>query len=79
MKATVLVNFRDKFDHKVIHVPGEDVDFDNDRVVALAARGLVEIHKEESETPAETPVAEPIVEEPKKKGRARKSAADNEQ
>lgn len=41
MKATILVPFRDKHDHKVVYAPGEVKDFDNDRVVALAARGLV--------------------------------------
>lgn len=41
MKATVLIPFRDKHDHKVVYSPGDVKEFDNDRVVALAARGLV--------------------------------------
>lgn len=41
MKVTILVPFRDKHDHKVVYSPGEVKDFDNDRAVALAARGLV--------------------------------------
>lgn len=41
MKAIVLVPFRAKHDHKVIYAPGEVKEFDNDRGVALAARGLV--------------------------------------
>ncbi len=41
MKAIVLVPFRAKNDHKVIYAPGEVKEFDNDRAVALAARGLV--------------------------------------
>ena len=41
MKAIVLVPFRAKHDHKVTYAPGEVKEFDNDRAVALAARGLV--------------------------------------
>ncbi len=50
MKATVLVRFRDKHNHKVVFEPGEVKDFDNDRVAALAARGLV---KPLEETPVD--------------------------
>lgn len=51
MKATILVRFRDKHNHKVVFEPGEVKDFDNDRVAALAARGLV---KPIEETPVDT-------------------------
>lgn len=51
MKAIVLVPFRAKHDHKVTYAPGEVKEFDNDRAVALAARGLVKLLEE---TPVET-------------------------
>lgn len=50
MKATVLIPFRDKHDHKVVYSPGDVKEFDNDRVVALAARGLVKPLEEASKT-----------------------------
>lgn len=62
MKARVLVPFCDKYNRSVTHLPGEDVDFDDDRVAALAARGLVE--------PAETPAAKPKTARPKAKTKA---------
>lgn len=43
MKVTVLIRFRDKYNHKVVFEPGLTMDFDNDRAVALAARGLVKL------------------------------------
>lgn len=46
MKAIVLVPFRAKHDHKVIYAPGDVKEFDNDRVAALAARGLVKPFEE---------------------------------
>lgn len=51
MKALILVPFRAKHDHKVIYAPGEEKEFDNDRAVALAARGLVKLLEE---TPVDT-------------------------
>lgn len=71
MKATILVPFRDKHDHKVVYAPGEVKDFDNDRVVALAARGLVkpleEIAKEENPD-----TEKPAKKAPKPKGKGKK-------
>lgn len=55
MKVTILVPFRDKHDHKVVYSPGEVKDFDNDRVVALAARGLVKAIEAEPQPEAEAP------------------------
>ena len=51
MKATVLVPFRDKYDHAVVYAPGDVKEFDNDRAVALAARGLVEPFAEAPKEP----------------------------
>lgn len=40
-KALVLIPFRDKRNRKIKHKVGEIVEFNTDRVAALAARGLV--------------------------------------
>lgn len=43
MKTKVLYNFRDKYNPAVVHLAGEEIDLDNDRVAELAARGLVKV------------------------------------
>lgn len=78
MKATILVPFRDKYDHAVVYAPGDVKEFDNDRVAALAARGLVEpfieVYKE-SEGKAEP---EANAAKPKGKGKGKSAKKDKE-
>ena len=50
MKAVVLISFRDKHNRKILHPVGEVVDFNDDRVAALAARGLVKAIPETTNT-----------------------------
>ncbi len=58
MKAKVIVQFRGA-DYSQLYEKGETYDFEQKRAEALAARGLVEITKEQKEIPAEAPEAEP--------------------
>lgn len=67
-RVTVKTTFRDKYDPKVIHKPGELTEFEDDRAAALAARGLVEILEEEQNESAE---AENVKEETVKGKRGR--------
>lgn len=72
MKATILVPFRDKHDHKVVYAPGEVKEFDNDRVAALAARGLVKALEEAPKDPAE-----PKAKAPKGKGKGKSTKKED--
>lgn len=73
MKATILIPFRDKHDHKVVYAPGDVKEFDNDRVVALAARGLVKPLEEAPKTPSNNENAEAEAKPAKGKGKGKKS------
>lgn len=74
MKVTILVPFRDKHDHKVVYSPGEVKEFDNDRAVALATRGLVKPLETEAKTDAEA--EEKPAKKSKGKGKSTKKAKD---
>lgn len=78
MKATILVPFRDKYDHAVVYAPGDVKEFDNDRVAALAARGLAEPLEEAPKDPEEKaePEAKPV--KPKGKGKGKSAKKDKE-
>jgi hypothetical protein len=43
MKAIVVINFVDKYDNATQYMPGDIVDFDEDRIEDLERRGLVVI------------------------------------
>ncbi len=58
MKAKVIVQFRGA-DYSQLYEKGETYDFEQKRAEALAARGLVEITKEQKEVPAEASKAKP--------------------
>ena len=78
MKATVLVPFRDKYDHAVVYAPGDVKEFDNDRAVALAARGLVEPFAEAPKEPEEKAVADAKPAKPKGKGKGKSTKKETE-
>ncbi len=56
MKATVISNFRDKYNEQDVYMVGDTFEGDDERVIELADMGYVE----------------PIEEKPKRKPRAKK-------
>lgn len=42
VKVKVVERFRDKEDLSILHMPGEELDFDEDRALDVVERGLAE-------------------------------------
>lgn len=78
MKATILVPFRDKYDHAVVYAPGDVKEFDSDRVAALSARGLVKPLEEAPKESEEKAESEAKLAKPKGKGKGKSAKKDKE-
>lgn len=76
-KAVIKARFRDKDNHSVVYNPGDVAEFNDDRVVALAARGLVEpVEADNAEdTEKENPTAKSTKGKKAKVSKSKKDAA----
>lgn len=76
-KAIIKARFRDKDNHSVVYNPGDVAEFNDDRVVALAARGLVEPVADETDSAEDTEKEASTAKSTKgKKAKASKSKKD---